>query len=390
MIFTTTPRYQFPWRANNRFELFIDGQQFYPDMLAQIQHAQHSILLEQYLVVSGRVVTQFVEAIQGAVRRGVQVYILLDDYGARALSPADRQRLLQSALHCHFYNPFRWSALYQSLRRDHRKLLIIDGQTAFVGGAGLADSFMYPSDNLPAWHDVVVKMQGAVVADWHHAFTRAWQQATGQIPLMPNSVFKPVAATQPGQVQLADGLLNNEIIRAAVSQIKKSRQRIWIATPYFVTTHKLRRQLRAAARRGVDVRLLLPGEYNDHPWITHVARRHYLRLLYAGVQIFEYQPRFIHAKLILCDNWVSIGSSNLDRWNQRWNHDANVAIQDAVFTQRVMELFQQDFANSKPISLQLWRQRPWRQHWREIWHGYKVLIIHWVGYWLTQHHRHDK
>jgi len=116
---------------------------------------------------------------------------------------------------------------------------------------------------------------------------------------------------------------------------------------------------------GIDVRLLLPGRFSDHPWISFAARRHYSRLLHSGIRIFEYQPSFIHAKINLCDDWVSIGSSNLDRWNQHWNLDANQAIYNPKLATEVASLFQEDFAKSVEINLEEWKRRPWLARLRE-------------------------
>ena len=381
-------RYRFPWRDQNNCELLIDGKMFYPAMLAHIQAAQHIILLEQYLVISGQMVSQFIAALEQAAQRGVVVYLLLDDYGARELTMSDRQRLQRAPLHCHFFNPFRWSAVYRSLQRDHCKLLIIDGHTAFIGGAGIADAFMFAKADTPAWHDVTVKIQGNMIQDWTSLFITNWQQATRQ----NLTVNLPVqtAGDQSAQAQLAHGIFNNEIMRAAIRQIKKAQQRVWIATPYFITTRKIRRELRHAALNGVDVRLLLPGPLSDHPWVSYAARRHYQRLLQDKVRLFEYQPRFLHAKAILCDDWVSIGSSNLDRWNQRWNRDANVAIAHPQFAAQVAAFFDMDFSNSIEITAHRWQQRPWQQRLREWWYSHWIVLIQWIEYWVIQFHRNHK
>ena len=137
----------------------------------------------------------------------------------------------------------------------------------------------------------------------------------------------------------------------------------------------MRRRLGRAARKGIDVRLLLAGERSDHPWVTHAARRHYSRLLRNGVRIFEYQPRFTHAKIVLCDEWVSIGSSNLDRWNQRWNLDANQGVKDKAFAQSVRAMFMTDFNHSKGIELTTWSQRSFWQHFFEWGLGYFVAAL---------------
>lgn len=383
-----TPHYHFlyPRRTHNRFELLIDGEHFYPAMLQHIAQAKQLICIEQYLIISGKLVTTFISALVQARQRGVQVYLLADDYGTRLLTDADRARLQHGGIQLSLYNPFAWSTLYRSLRRDHRKLFIVDGHSAYIGGAGLTDNFIQPQDNEPVWHDVVIKVEGELVADWFDSFNDLWQASTGQRIdyVIPSTAIND---TQAGQVHVATSHFHNEIVRAALSHIHKAKTRIWIATPYFIITRKLRRFLRQAAHRGVEVRLLLAGPHSDHPWVSHAARHHYHGLLREGVRIFEYQPRFIHAKVLLCDNWVSMGSSNLDRWNQRWNLDANQSIDCAEFAAQVTQLFTQDFAKSREITMTSWRQRPWRQRWHEGFFGRVIVLFSWLEYWFIQWHR---
>lgn len=383
------PGYLYPWRTHNQFELLIDGQQFFPVILNAIRQARQSIFLEQYLLISGRIVSEFIHALTEAAHRGVAVYLLLDDYGARMLNATDRQLLQQAPLHCYFYNPFRWTNLYHSLRRDHRKLIIIDHETAYIGGAGLTDSFMFAENTMPPWHDVVVQMRGEVVRDAAEVFYRAWRQGTGSAPAV---AIPPSTASgqQGGQLQIAERLSRNEVMRAAIRQIKKSQSRIWIATPYFVASLKLRRELRHAAARGVDVRLLLPGKYSDHPWISKAARYLYQRSLRHGIRIFEYQPCFLHAKMILADNWVSVGSCNLDRWNHRWNLDANVAIEDAKFGAEALACFNVDFNDSIEVTLEFWQQRPRLQRFDEWRHSLSIRLIAMWEYWITHRHQRRK
>jgi len=136
-----------------------------------------------------------------------------------------------------------------------------------------------------------------------------------------------------------------------------AQQRIWFSTAYFVPGWKIRRRLKRAARSGIDVRLLLPGPVSDHPAVRYVGQRFYHRLLRNGVRIFELQNRFLHSKCVLCDNWVSIGSSNFDRWNLRWNLEANQEINDEKFAISIQKMFEQDFSNSTEITLDNWKQR---------------------------------
>jgi phosphatidylserine/phosphatidylglycerophosphate/cardiolipin synthase-like enzyme len=151
----------------------------------------------------------------------------------------------------------------------------------------------------------------------------------------------------------------SEILQSFKKQIHNAKKRIWFATAYLVPPRRLRKTLKRAARSGLDVRLLVPGPITDHPGVRYASHRHYGRLLTNGVRIFEYQPRFFHAKTVLCDDWVAIGSSNFDRWNLRWNLEASQEIIDEDFAVKVEAMFITDFANSVEIDYRNWLQRSW-------------------------------
>lgn len=364
----------YPRRPGNRFELLIDGELFFAAMLAAIETASCFIFFEQYLVASGVITSRFIDALTQAARRGVKVYCLFDDYGCRQLSKKDRQILQRAGIQLHSYNPLLLKQWHRAPFRDHRKLLLIDGQTAFVGGCVLTDDFLAIGTPSTSWHDVMLKIKGPVLQDWQHLFQTAWQHATGNNLFMPTPEPQQQPEGQTGQVLVNQPLLQG-INRATINHIRLAKRRIWITTPYFIPTSKLRRRLRRAARKGLDVRLLLPSEHSDHPWVTRTAGRHYQRLLHSGVRIFEYRPRFTHAKIVLCDDWVSIGSSNLDRWNQRWNLDANQSLQDVAFAKIVMAMFATDFGSSDEIERATWSQRPIRQRIREWSLGHFVSVL---------------
>jgi phosphatidylserine/phosphatidylglycerophosphate/cardiolipin synthase-like enzyme len=355
-------------------------------MLAAIRAAKDSIYLEQYLVSSGTILDDFISALADAASNGVSICMLLDEYGSKGTAVSDLQKLRDAGISLALYNPFKWSRLYDSMRRDHRKMLLVDKRVVFVGGACLSDEYLFDSDIEKSWHDIVVKITGEVVDDWYQSFAQMWHTTTN-IELPGKSCATPTAEKQLGRIALANGPGRNQIIRHAITHINKSNSIIWIATPYFLITHKLRRALIKAAYRGVDVRLLLPGDITDHPWLTQAARRYYAGLLENGVRIYEYQPRFIHAKLIICDDWVSVGSSNLDRWNQFWNLDANQEILDTDFADRVRELFRQDFEQSRLIDPVVWQHRALYRKLKEWWSSYRVRMILWLTFFATRIHK---
>lgn len=365
MVSQVHRKYLFPWRPGNRCELLADGRQFFPAMLGAIERSQHSVLLEIYLFESGKVATRFIDALIRAAGRGVIVKLLLDDFGALGLAKEDREKLVRGGVDLLFYNPIRYGNYLRNMFRDHRKLLIVDGEVAFVSGAGITDEFDSPEHPGRSWRETAVRIRGPVLVDWQELFVRLWNRHA-PVPLdLPIPAPPGAADGMRGRVTVTTALAIQDIKRSLYNRVRHAQRRVWIATAYFVPSRKVRRALRQAARRGVDVRLLLPGPYTDHPAIRHAGRRFYTGLLRAGVRIFEYQPRFLHAKTVLCDDWVSIGSSNLDRWNLRWNLEANQEIDNAAFGVGAKDMFDQDFRDSVECLYEDWRRRPWHARLRE-------------------------
>ncbi len=379
MARTPQRKYRFSWRNGNRFELLIDGSAFFPRMLAGIASARHHVLLEMYLFESGVVADRFIASLLAAAGRGVDVRLLLDDFGALGLARADCVRLEQGGVRLVFYNPFRLGKLTDNLARDHRKLLLIDGEVAFTGGTGITDVFDPPDPATLAWRETMVRVEGPVVADWQASFVSVWrrtnrsQQASALKPVNSQASLSPGSM---GRVTLIRGPATQEIKRSLLRQIHVANDRVWFSTAYFIPSWRIRRALRHAAQRGVDVRLLLSGPNTDHPSVRYAGRRFYARLLANGVRIFEYQLRVLHHKIAICDSWVTVGSCNFDRWNLRWNLEANQEIDDTDFAARTMTMFEADFASSLEIRYQDWIERPWLSRLSESWWGR-------VDVWLT-------
>lgn len=349
-----------PWRAGNDFRLLDGGVAFFPRMLAAIDAAQMHVLLEMYLVTSGRVAGQFIEALTRARARGVRCCAVFDGFGALGLSGGDRWWLEEAGVELRLFNPLRWRNRLRNFRRDHRKLLVVDGQVAFVGGAGLSDEF----DGPDAWRELMMEIRGPVVADWQRAFARTWRRLGPELAL-PEPLAGPPAGGALGRLALSEARQHSVLANGTVRRIEAARTRAWLMSAYFVPSRRFRTALRRAARRGVDVRLLMPSARTDHPWVRQAARRFYGKMLRNGVRIFEYQPRVLHAKMIVCDDWVSIGSSNLDRWSFKWNLEANQEVADAHVADAAAALFSADLAVSSALSRRHWARRAWLDRLRE-------------------------
>ncbi|MCS4284723.1 phosphatidylserine/phosphatidylglycerophosphate/cardiolipin synthase-like enzyme [Pseudomonas sp. BIGb0278] len=365
----------FPWRDGNHFELLIDGPDFFPRMLHLIAEAERQVDLELYLVEAGTCAEAVVTVLEQAARRGVQVRCLFDDYGSLAFTTALRQRLLGAGVQLSWYNRLHWRRGVRNLYRDHRKILLVDSRWAVVGGTGVTDEFWQPQAERSEWHEVMVQIQGPVVSDWQLLFDRQWHANDRRTAWRPPAGFGlprlpkvPVQGQGMGRVAYADARQHRDILHSLVRALNSGQQRIWLATPYFLPTWSVRRSLRRAASRGIDVRLLLTGPRTDHPSVRYAGHRYYPRLLRAGVRIFEYQPCFLHLKMVVVDDWVSVGSCNFDHWNLRFNLEANIEALDPSLTAAVSASFERDFALSEEVDLAHWNARPlWRRVKQRIW-----------------------
>ncbi|MEB8431029.1 phospholipase D-like domain-containing protein [Cocleimonas sp. KMM 6892] len=365
----------FPWREGHSIEFLIDGEQFFPAMLKAIEKAENYVLMEMYLFESGEVANKFINAFSNAALRGVCVQLLVDGYGAKALSSKDRERLTSSGVQLAFYNPLSFKTLKglkNNLKRTHRKYLIIDGESVFVGGAGITDHFY--GDN--AWRETVVDIKGKVISDWHTLFLDMFSQWSGQpVPaaIEPASIDNDIL----GRLSYTSGGEKLEIKRVLLNRMNKCQSRVWFASAYFIPSRKVRKALRRAALRGNDVRLLLPGPITDHPSVRYASRRYYARLLRFGVRIYEYQGRFTHTKMVLVDDWYTIGSSNVDRWNFRWNLEANLEVRSKQSAEIARKVLEDDFQNCEEIHYKLWVNRSKIQRFKE-WLWGKVDL------WMTR------
>lgn len=354
----------FPWREGNRFQLVIDGEQFFPQLLAAIDGARAQVELEQYLVEAGSCAEQLVECLCRAARRGVQVRCLFDAFGSQRLGARLSERLRMAGVVLRLYNPISWRHGVRNLFRDHRKLLLVDQAVAWVGGTGVTDDFWQPEQAASRWHELMVEVSGSAVVDWQILFERQWQACLEQQAWRPSIRPPAYLPTRPspgaglGRVAYADALQHRDILHSLLRNIGHARGRIWLATPYFLPSWRVRKALRKAAQRGVEVCLLLSGRLTDHGPVRYAGQRYYPRLLKSGVRIFEYQPRFLHLKAVLVDDWVSIGSCNFDHWTLRFNLEANLEALDPGLTAALTQSFATDFARSREVTLDDWLARP--------------------------------
>jgi cardiolipin synthase A/B len=370
-----------PWREGNRFDLLEATEQYFERMIQAIDDAQSYVLLEMYLVESGVLAGRFVEAFIRAARRGIGVRLVLDGFGSLGFAQADRRRLIDVGVELRIYNVVQLRKRLHNFLRDHRKIMVVDGTVAFVGGVGLTDEFGVSGPPGWPWRDLVVEIHGPVVADWSQAFARTWKRSGGELTL-PVPSLEPLQHGARARVVLSEAWYRSELANAVARRIGSANKRAWIMSAYFVPSRRFRKALRRAARRGVDVRLVVPGPLTDHPLVRQAARRFYGKLLRNGVRIFEFQPRVLHGKMSICDDWVSVGSSNLDRWSFKWNLEANQEIENEAFATVAAAVFEKDCAQSLELDRHRWSQRAWLGRLQERLAG---SLDRWSDRWRRPH-----
>ncbi|HEV2718684.1 MAG TPA: cardiolipin synthase [Thermoanaerobaculia bacterium] len=350
-----------PMSSGNRVEILKNGVEIFPSMLAAIRAARKTINLEFYIYWDGEIGRHFAEALAERSRAGVAVKVILDAVGSAPMSRSLIDFMQRNGVDVEWYHPLRWYTLSRFNHRTHRKLLVVDGAAGFSGGVGIADDWLGDADAKNHWRETVARVEGPVVTQMQFAFMDNWVKSRGE--LLTGLDYFP--AVEPRGTQLA------QVIKSSPSEgsstvkllyivsMVSALQRIWISNAYFVPDKDTIRALEGAVRRGVDVRVIVPGELVDVPIVRQASRLHYGDLLDRGIRLFEYQPTMMHAKTMVVDGiWSTVGSSNFDDRSFRLNDEVNVNIFDEAIAARMEAMFEEDLARSEEIKLRPWMKRP--------------------------------
>lgn len=375
-----------PWREDCECQLLSDGSVFLPRMLDALRQAREKIDVELYICESGRVFNEWFEVLAEKAE-SLPVRLVIDEVGSEGLSRQDRSRLADSAISLRWFNRTYLTGGYQSLVRDHRKLVIVDGKTAWVGGMALSDDLDPRVKKDLAWLDAMVEMRGPVVDDWGALFEQAWEQANK--PLHKVRRWRQTRkaagggphheATGMAKVTASRGGLRNPLLFSLLRRIALAQHNVWLNTPYFFPPRRLVKALCRAARRGVKVHVGVPGPITDHPSFRFAGQHYYSRMLRAGVRIHEFQPRFAHLKAAIVDNWCTLGSCNYDRWDNYWNLDANVEVIDPRFRQELEALRHDLEQQSILIDAERWEHRSCLDRTRQaFWFWFGVRVMHFL------------
>jgi len=356
----------------NHAEILLDGPATHAAMFEAIAAARDHVNIESYIVENDGPGEALAELLLRKRAEGVRINLIFDGWGSWR-TPARYFEALRTAgvalLEFNPINPLRHPIAWSLHLRDHRKLLVVDGRVAFIGGVNI--SSVYASSTTSAgpaagamdcWRDTHARIEGPVVAELQQLFLDHWR-ASSRKPAQPANYFPPLAAAGAERIAVAAcdaGRRRNPLYRALLGAIDGAERSVCITAAYFVPTRRLIRKLIAAARRGVDVRLSLPGV--SDVWAPLAAgRATYGRFLAGGVRIFERHDAMLHAKTVVIDGvWSTVGSSNMDWRSLLHNAEANVVVIDADFGRRMEDLFHCDLQASEEVTMSRWSARPWR------------------------------
>ena len=339
---------------------FATPSEIYRARLDAIAAARETIYFETYYMTPGRRADDLADALIARARAGVTVRFIADSQGVGYCPCSYWERLRAGGVDVRFYNRFEWFAPAEYLSRTHRKLLVVDGKVAMVGGTGVSDEWDGTHQDDAPWADLEVRLEGLVVDRLCGTFLRQWAAVGGAIDFAcasaaPREGDGPVLVTTGNYTSGVSplGVLYQTCMAAA-------QRRLWVASPYFLPDTTTRQALVRAAERGVDVRVVTMGPRNDRIFVYHASRELYGELLRAGVRIYEYQPSLMHAKaLIVDDAWATLGSANFDPMSFFSNAELNVSAGDKALLDPLHRWFVARMAESHEVTRMEWAHRPW-------------------------------
>lgn len=344
----------------NRIELVQNGA-FWERVFRDLSAARHTVNYETFLAKKGELTRRLTEILIAKSLDGVQVRMLLDGSGGRAFGRTDLHRLQNAGANVRKYHPFRFRNLGLLNNRTHRKIFVIDGRIAYVGGHCLVDTWMGEGEDREHFRDISARVEGPVVAQLQSAFAENWIEETGEVPGGTNFFpqLEPVGNTKAHAVWLSPAGSPSTLKVLHYMAIRAARKSITIQNPYFLPDPDARRGLLEAVGRGVEVRIMLPStDASDSKIVQHASHHHYGTLLEGGVKLFEYRRTLLHQKVFVIDGtWAAVGSTNFDDRSFEVNDEISLVIHDQTIARELEQTFERDLEHATQVHLEEWRRR---------------------------------
>ncbi|NEX62047.1 cardiolipin synthase [Noviherbaspirillum galbum] len=348
----------------NQVRHLENGDEIFPAMLDAIRAARTTITFETYIYWSGEVGRRFADALRERARAGVKVHVLLDWVGSSKMDDSLLQAMRADGVQVARYHQPKWYNLSRLNNRTHRKLLVVDGRVAFTGGVGIADKWSGNAQDENHWRDSHFRVEGPVALQFQAVFMDNWVQATGKVLHTPD-YFPEIenAGDKAAQMFSSGPSGGSESMHLMyLLAIASSRESILLSSSYFVPDELAIGALVEAAKRGVRIRIITPGDKIDTEVVRRASRARWGDLLKAGIGIYEYQPTMFHCKVMIVDGFlVSTGSTNFDNRSFRLNDEANLNVYDPAFAAEMAKVFEDDVKHARQVTLEQWEGRPWHE-----------------------------
>lgn len=348
----------------NRVQLYEHGGDFFTALFQQIATATTSIQAEFYIIKADSTGQQFARLLVEAAARGVGVALIYDYVGCYETPSSYFKQMERAGVRCLAFNVPAFSRLHWLDRRDHRKMVIIDGHTAFLGGMNVGDAYAGFGENLEPWRDVGLCVQGPAVEEIQGLFGDTWRMESGDTLPVPASGRDIVVASGDADVMIVNGAPHHtrSVIRSAFRlAMAGARRSIRIMTPYFLPGPRMVRALLRAHKMGVRVQMILPS-ISDVPLVKLISLAYLTPLVQAGIEVYERQDVILHAKVMLIDDtWVTLGSANLDHRSFHRNFEINVVVASHDFGIQVWRMFDEDLAKSRRVEVGEYEPNGWME-----------------------------
>ena len=348
----------------NAIEVMISGNQTYPKVWRDLRSAKRSITLQMYYAQPGQVADTMKAIVIERAKAGVRVLFLRDAFGAQNLKDEYWDEMKRAGVRVATFRPVKWYDLHKAAFRSHIRVIVVDGSVAYTGGFGLDDKWLGDGRHKDQWRDSNVRFRGPSVMALQATFAAGWAEATGE--LLTGDLFFPPKELKHDGTQLATVLHTAPTVGSTAAErylalsIAAARKTLYVSNSYFVPDDDFRRLLIAAAKRGVDVRILTTSAETDVKTTWRAGRAHYEQLLGGGVKVYEYQPVMMHAKSIVTDGmWGGVGTMNFDNRSMVFNDESMLVALDSTFGRQLDEIFMEDLKFSQEMKLEEFRRRPW-------------------------------
>jgi cardiolipin synthase len=360
-----------PVTRNNETRLFVSGADKFHHLFADIRRARRHIHLEYFNLRNDSIGNALLDLLTQKVSEGVEVRVMFDAFGNwsnnRPLTKKQFKLLQSKGINIVKFDPITFPYVNHAFYRDHRKIVVIDGQVAYTGGMNIADYYIHGLPKLGEWHDIHIRITGDAVRYLQGIFLTMWNRETDQhiggpdyfayTPTLPDSISETIAIVDrtPNETPRA-------ISRAYTASIEAARHNIQIINPYFVPTSSIRKSIKAALKRGVEVEIMIPS-VSDIPFTPDAAFHKVHKLMKKGAKIYLFNNGFHHAKVMTVDDaFCTVGTANLNSRSLRYDYETNAFIFDKEVTRQLSDLFEKDKLNSTLLTPEVWKKRsPWKK-----------------------------